>query len=155
MNPLCPCRRKYNPLAVYRVPGRVLGIFLLTVVLMLDLCGLLLTTGQAAQSSAVGGKLSQRVIYFGDLNSARAKDFLDFLRRNFAIVGSANLDPFDEKATEGYDVVILDYGELKISNNRIQMPTRAVHRGFDRPTMTLGATGALVSDRLGLKTGYL
>ncbi len=117
--------------------------------------GLVLNSSSHAAESAPAPKLPQRVIYFGDLNSARAKDFLDFLKIHFAAVESGKLDPFEPKASEGYDVAILDYGELKLSNNRIEMPGVPVRREFARPTITIGATGALVSDRLGLKTGYL
>jgi len=117
--------------------------------------GALFAVKPAEAASSSQARLSPRVIYFGDLDSARGKDFLNFLNRHFSKVGSGKLEAFRESMADGYDVVILDYGELKISNNRIQMPSKIVSREFRRPTVTIGATGALVSDRLRLKTGYL
>lgn len=114
--------------------------------------------GEAApgQNQAVGQpKLSLRVAYFGDLGSERGKDFTRFLQSHFANVNQAELSSFTEKSAPNYDVVILDYDELKVENNRIQMPPIAVSRAYSRPVITIGATGAMVCGRLGLKTGYL
>jgi hypothetical protein len=35
------------------------------------------------------------------------------------------------------------------------MPKTVVSKQYNRPTVTIGATGALVCERLRLKTGYL
>ncbi len=109
----------------------------------------------ASESSVVPPKINLRVIYFGEEGAAREKDFAAFLTNHFAVVGTGNLEEFQETKAKGYDVVILDYGEVKISGNRIEMPKKIVSRSFSRPTMTLGATGGLVSGRLRLKTDYL
>ncbi len=122
--------------------------------LVLAFWSVLLLAGFAAEP-APEAKLPQRVIYFGYLQTERAKDFVGFLERYFNTVRQAELATFREKDAETNDVVILDYGELKISNNSIQIPPITVSRGFRRPTITIGAAGALVSERLGLKTGYL
>lgn len=100
-------------------------------------------------------RVSLRVAYFGRLETDRGKDFIGFLKAHFTRVGQGNLETFAEKDAAGYDVVILDYDELKVTDNRIQMPPIPFCRQYSRPTVTLGATGALVSDRLNLKTGYL
>ncbi len=145
------CNRKFSARAYLR---RVAGFWLCAGFALVALAGLLSSSrGEAATSSP--DKLSQRVIYFGELETARGKDFLNFLRSHFENVGSGQLSAFREETTAPYDVVILDYGELKVSNNRIEMPPNPVRRGFKRPTITVGATGALISERLGLKTGYL
>ncbi len=100
-------------------------------------------------------KPSLRVIYFGKPQSARQKDFVGFLRQHFVKVDRGDLAAFSEKEAEGYDVVLLDYDELRIANNAIQMPRIPFTAKCSRPIMTLGATGALVCERLRLKTGYL
>ncbi len=109
----------------------------------------------ATETAESSPKIALRVIYFGHPQSARAKDFVGFLGQHFTQVGQGDLDTFRESDAAGYDVTILDYDELKVVNNRIEMPKKMVSRQFARPTITLGATGALVSERLGLKTGYL
>jgi hypothetical protein len=96
-----------------------------------------------------------RVLYAGDLGTPRADDFLNFLEQHFAEVEKTSVDGFDGKDAGGFDTVILDYGGLRIVNNRIVVPELRIGDDYDRPTLTLGATGALISGRLNLKTGYL
>jgi hypothetical protein len=100
-------------------------------------------------------KIELRVIYFGHLQTPRAKDFVGFLEEHFSKVGQGDLDTFRESEAAGYDVTILDYDELKIVTNHVQMPKIIVSRQYNRPTVTIGATGAMVCERLRLKTGYL
>lgn len=101
------------------------------------------------------GKTSLAVLYVGYPQTSREKDFVDFLEKHFVKVGRGNLDAFRESDVDGYDAVILDYGELKIVKNAIQCPKVPFGDRYSRPTVTIGATGALVCDRLKLKTGYL
>ncbi len=100
-------------------------------------------------------KIELRVVYFGHPGTPRAKDFAEFLNQHFSKVGQGDLDKFRETDAADYDVTLLDYDELKVISNRIQMPKVMVSREFARPTVTIGATGALVCQRMGLKTGYL
>jgi hypothetical protein len=112
-------------------------------------------------ASAAGGvdtaspKIELRVIYFGHPQTPRAKDFVGFLKEHFSKVGQGDLDTFRESEAVAYDVTILDYDELKVVSNHIQMPKIIVSKKYDRPTVTIGATGAMVCERLRLKTGYL
>ncbi len=109
----------------------------------------------AGAPSASAEKLNLRVLYCGQPESPRAKDFVEFLRKHFTQVEEAGLDTFRESDTANFDVVLLDYDELKVVSRRIQFPKVIVSKQFTRPTVTIGATGALVCGRLGLKTGYL
>jgi hypothetical protein len=126
-------------------------------------CYLILAVGACftLAASAAGGvdapppKIGLRVIYFGHPQSPRARDFVGFLEQHFIKVGQGDLNTFRESEGAGYDVTILDYGELKVVTNHIQMPKTIVSKQYLRPTVTIGATGALVCERLGLKTGYL
>jgi hypothetical protein len=115
----------------------------------------LLATSAAAGAGAASPKIGLRVIYFGHPQSPRAKDFVGFLEQHFSKVGQGDLDTFREPDAAGYDVTILDYDELKIVNKHIQMPKTIVSKQYLRPTVTIGATGAMVCNRLGWKTGYL
>jgi hypothetical protein len=112
-------------------------------------------TSAAENGATTPAKIELRVIYFGHLQSPRAKDFVQFLDQHFAKVEQGDLDAFRETDGAGYDVTILDYGELKIVNRSIQLPPNPVSRRYSGPTLTVGATGALICGRLGLKTGYL
>ena len=106
-------------------------------------------------ATTVPPKIALRVIYYGYPQSARAKDFVGFLEKHFAKVGQGDLDAFSESDGAAYDVILLDYGELKVVNNHIRLPKKIVSKQFSRPTVTIGATGALVCGRMGLKTAYL
>ena len=101
------------------------------------------------------GKIRFQVLYVGHSQTPREKDFVDLLEKYFVKVGRGELDAFREKDVEGYDAVILDYGELKIVGNTIQTPKVPFGDRYSRPTVTIGAAGALVCGRLKLKTGYL
>lgn len=124
---------------------------------------LILATGAffALAAPAAGGadaaapKIELRVIYFGHPQAQRAKDFVGFLEEHFSKVGQGDLDTFRESEAAGYDVTILDCDELKVVTNHIQMPKIIVSKQYNRPTVTIGATGAMVCERLRLKTGYL
>lgn len=114
-----------------------------------------LATSAAGGADTASPKTDVRVIYFGHLQSARAQDFVGFLEKHFSKVGQGDLDTFRESEAAGYDVTILDYDEVKVVTNHIQMPKTIVSKKYLRPTVTIGATGALVCEQLGLKTGYL
>ena len=112
---------------------------------------------QALAATAGRGptKVPLRVGYFGRPQTLRSKDFVAFLEKNFDTVRQGELEKFRQKDAEEFDVVILDYDELKVVNNRIQLPRVPFDRQYTRPIVTIGATGALICGRLGLKTGYL
>ena len=114
-----------------------------------------LATSAAGGVDTASPKIELRVIYFGHPQTPRAKDFVGFLEKHFSKVGQGDLDTFRESDAAGYDVTLLDYDELKVVNNRIQMPKTVVSKQYIRPTVTIGAMGALVSQQLGFQTGYL
>jgi len=113
------------------------------------------STSFAGGVDTASPKIDLRVIYYGHPQSLRARDFVGFLDQHFSKVGQGDLDTFRESEAAGYDVTILDYDEVKVVTNYIQMPKIIVSKQYRRPTVTIGATGALVCGRLGLKTGYL
>jgi hypothetical protein len=114
-----------------------------------------LWAGRQPLAAAEPEKIALRVIYCGALQSERGKDFVSFLNEHFTKVGQGELGTFDKEEAGRYDVAILDYDEVKVVNNHIEMPPIGFDRSYARPLMTLGATGALVCDRMRLKTGYL
>ncbi len=126
----------------------------LTLALITSVCGTF-TTHSAEAAKTPDGKLALRIIYFGQPNSARQKDFVSFLGKHFDKVSAGDLNAFAPKDAAGYDVVLLDYDEVKVVGNTIQMPKTPLLENYSRPTLTLGATGALMCDRWRLKTGYL
>lgn len=115
-----------------------------------------LWTPQGAEAvEAAREKIALRVLYVGEPNTDREKDFVGFLEKHFTKVGKADLEKVEVKDAEGFDVVVMDYGGLTIKGNAIVTPRMALDRYYSRPVMTIGAAGALACDMLGLKTGYL
>jgi len=100
-------------------------------------------------------KVALRVLYVGHPGTSRERDFVEFLERHFAKVGKGDLAKFEPKDAKAFDVVIMDYSGLTIKGNTIITPRMPFGRGYSRPVLTIGAAGALMSDSVGLKTGYL
>jgi cephalosporin-C deacetylase len=100
-------------------------------------------------------RIKLRVFYAGQPGSERQKDFVEFLKKHFTTVSEGDLTNFRDGDPTAHQVFILDYDELRVVSNRIQMPPIRLDKSFSRPTITVGATGAMVCDRLRLKTGYL
>lgn len=98
----------------------------------------------------ISEKFSLRILYVGHPDSAREKDFLSFLTKQFKAVETADLKDFNEGQTDGFDVTILDY-----DGDGFKSPRPNISRNFSRPMFTVGVAGALMSSRWNLKTGYL
>lgn len=111
--------------------------------------------GPAGAEQVSGDPIQLSVLYAGYPENPRYKDFVELLEKHFTKVGKTDLAKFQEKDVEGYDVAVLDYGELIVRNNTIQSPDVPFAKSYSRPTITIGATGAMMCDRMNLKTGYL
>ncbi len=98
----------------------------------------------------VSEKIGLRILYVGHPDSAREKDFVNFLTKQFKAVETADLKGFKEGQTDGFDVTILDY-----DGDGFKSPRPNISRNFTRPMVTVGVAGALMSSRWNLKTGYL
>jgi hypothetical protein len=95
-------------------------------------------------------KTDLRILYISNPQSARAKDFLDFLSKHFAAVQTGDLKTFRETDSKDFDVTIFDY-----DGDGFESPRVRISRDFSRPVVTVGVTGAFICDNLSLKTGYL
>lgn len=98
----------------------------------------------------VSDKIGLRILYVGHPDSAREKDFVSFLTKQFKAVETADLKDFNEGQTDGFDVTILDY-----DGDGFKAPRLRISTNFSRPVITVGVAGALMSGRWNLKTGYL
>ncbi len=95
-------------------------------------------------------KTDLRILYISNPQSARAKDFFDFLSKHFAAVQKGDLKTFRETDSKDFDVTIFDY-----DGDGFESPRVRISRDFSRPVVTVGVTGAFICDNLSLKTGYL
>jgi len=96
------------------------------------------------------GKIDLRILYAGHPDSAREKDFVQFLKEHFVGVATGDLAGFKEKHAKGFDVIILDY-----DGDGSKAPRPRLSSEYTRPTVTVGVAGALICGSVSLKTGYL
>ena len=93
------------------------------------------------------GKIDLKILYAGRPGSEREKDFVEFLSKHFAHVGTGDLAKFRPSTGKGHDVIIIDYDGDPFKTPR--------PRNYARSTVTVGVVGALISGGMGLKTRYL
>lgn len=127
----------------------------------------LLTMGTVllADDEAQSTKLPLRILYAGNRDSDRAKDFAAFLDRHFTKVTVADLATFKPADAEDHHVVIFDWttiyprdkeGKIDDSVGRISMPqVPQLTRTFSRPTVLIGAAGGQIAGSLQLKITWL
>jgi len=120
------------------------------VILLLAVVILGLSSGNLCAETEQREKIHLRILYAGHPGSAREKDFVTFLRDYFRIVQTGDLAKFKPLDAKDFEVVILDY-----DGDGFKAPTPYLPRTYTRPTVTVGVVGALICDRVGLKTGYL
>jgi hypothetical protein len=112
-------------------------------------------------------KADLKILYAGNVDSARARDFTAFLEQHFAKVTPVDLGKFQEADAKAHDIVIFDWTSIyprdkdgKVDNSRqaagIGMPPAPrLSHGFDRPAILIGAAGGQVAGNLGLKINWL
>jgi hypothetical protein len=95
------------------------------------------------------GKVNLKLLYAGKPGSDREQEFVEFLRKHFREVKTADWSRFDGSQTESSDVLILDY-----PGDGFKAPQSRLPRDYPHPVVTIGVAGGLLSSRMGLKTGY-
>jgi hypothetical protein len=105
--------------------------------------------GVSAEEPAPPAKIAMRILYAGHPGSAREKDFVEFLGKNFTQVQTGDLAAFNDKSADGFDVMILDW-----DSQGFNAPRPSLSRDYARATITVGVPGAIIGDQLRLKTGY-
>ena len=91
-----------------------------------------------------------KILYAGLPGSEREKDFVEFLRKYFGKVETADLKTLKESQCAGFDVAIFDY-----DGDPFKAPRPNLSAEFSRPVVTVGVPGAFICSMRGLKTGYL
>lgn len=86
--------------------------------------------------------LPLRILYVGNLEKPRVKDFEPFLKRHFARVQIANRKSFDSGLVKDADVVLLDWqqneGEEKFPPSKSPIGERDA---WTKPLVLLGSAG--------------
>ena len=107
----------------------------------------------ARDQDKTADKIPLRILYVGQPDTDRQKEFVGFLSRYFAEVKTLDSTTFTEKQTENCDVVIFDEGSGKWNLIRGDM---RLSKQYSRATITIGIQGAEWSGFImRLKTGYM
>jgi len=106
-----------------------------------------------------------KVLYAGNSGSDRAKDFVSFLEKHFAKVGSVDFGKFQEADAKDYNVVLFDWtsiyprdkeGKINNSLGSITMPPGPhLSADFAKPTILIGAAGGQVAGTRQIKINWL
>jgi len=118
--------------------------------------------GGAASSADT---IQLRVLYAGKPGSERAKDFVSFLEKHFAKVGSVQFSKFKEPDAKDYDVVVFDWTSIyprdktgkidnKVGNIKSPTPPR-LSQDFARASVLIGAAGGQLAQSRKLKIDWL
>lgn len=103
-----------------------------------------------SQKTDTSEKIDLCILYAGLPNTDRAKDFVDFLTKNFQQVETTDYNTFTGSHTADFDVAIIDHDG---ADTRAPRPN--ISRQYTRATITVGVPGAFICSQLSLKTGYL
>jgi hypothetical protein len=98
-------------------------------------------------------KIPLNILYMGQPESARAKDFAQFLQDHFAKVAVMDAAKFDPAQTAAYDVVILDYDPASKDVTKLAKQIK-LPANYSKPTVLEGFLGARVGSALGLRLGF-
>jgi hypothetical protein len=116
-------------------------------------------------AATAGDKIDLKVLYAGNPDSPRTKDFVTYLSKHFTKVGETNYEKFKEEEAKAYDVIIFDWSSIyprdkdgKLAKkftglNSPKAPT--LSSTFDRPAVLIGAAGGSMASPLGLKINWL
>ena len=110
-------------------------------------------------------KMALTVLYAGNPDSPRAKDFVAFLKQHFAKVGETSYEKFKPDEAKGYDVVVFDWTSIyprgeggKIDSKVTSLRSPKAPRlpaDFDRPAVLIGAAGGDLAGPRRLKIDWL
>jgi hypothetical protein len=102
------------------------------------------------EPNSASSKINLRILYAGQSDTDRAKDFVDFLSKHFKKVETTDYKSFTGKESDDFDVTVIDYDGVEF-----RAPQPNIPRQYTRATVTIGVPGAFLCSRLSLKTGYL
>jgi hypothetical protein len=108
------------------------------------LLSLLLASFSPAASSAGEPLLALRVLYVGNSDSPRGREFASFLKQHFAQAESMARDKFDPAKTREFDVVLLDWSQSDGDLSKTKSPL-GNEKEWSKPTVLLGSAGLLVA----------
>ncbi|MHC4557915.1 MAG: hypothetical protein ACYTFW_17030 [Planctomycetota bacterium] len=95
-------------------------------------------------------KFGLRILYVGLPDTERQKDFVEFLRKHFKQVDTADYNTFREEQTKDCDVAIFDKDGLEWKPLDINVSSQ-----YSRATVSIGVPGAFWCRRVSSKMGYM
>ena len=102
-----------------------------------------------AFASAPTEPIPLRVLYAGNPDSERAKDFVSFLKKHFTQVTAGDYEKFKESDADGHDVIIFDWGQGRLPKAPRLSPS------FNRAVVLISAAGERVAEPLKYNIDWL
>jgi hypothetical protein len=90
------------------------------------------------------GRLPQRLLFVGNAQTQRTREFVAFFRKHFARVDVAEREGFDPGRARQADVVVLDWSQRDPRSKPPKSPL-GKRELWDRPTVLLGSAGHLLA----------
>lgn len=96
------------------------------------------------------GKFGLRILYVGLPDTERQRDFVEFLRKHFKQVDTADYNTFREEQTRDCDVAIFDKDGLEWKPLDINVSSQ-----YSRATVSISVPGAFWCRKVSSKMGYM
>ncbi len=114
------------------------------------------TPGRSARLEPAADKAPLRVLYVGNHDSPRGREYLAFLEENFAGARAAAREGFDPALAADFDVVLLDWSQsdVDIRNFTEAASPLGPRDRWNTPTVLLGSAGLLMSGPWEIAGGY-
>ncbi len=102
-----------------------------------------------------GPKIDAKILYAGNVGTARQKEFVEFLRTYFTQVDTADITKFQARDAAKCDILLIDAEAKAGGADALDVPPLTLPDTFSKPTVTIGVMGGLFCANRRLKTGYL
>ena len=123
------------------------------------------TTHGASHEVGAPEKIAVRVLYAGNPDSERSKDFAAHLEEHFVAVQTADYEEFTPDKAKDFDVVIFDWTSIyprgddgKITwSDKVQLAQPAppkIDRSFSKPCVLIGAAGGSITHQLNIAINW-
>ncbi len=118
--------------------------------ILVSLSCVILFSGCVAAQAVPEARAPQplKVLYAGNPDTDRMRDFVSFLEQHFTTVGTCNFEELDATKAEDFDVVVCDWtsiyprdasGKIDWSDLQLLQPKVTVDRNLTKPIVMIGA----------------
>jgi hypothetical protein len=118
--------------------------------------GLLIVGGATPATERSADRIALRVLYVGNADATRGREYLAFLKEHFAAAKAVQREGFDTAAAADWDVVLLDWSQRDVDIRKMAEVASPLgpRDEWNKPTVLLGSAGLLLSGPWEIAGGY-